>query len=100
MKTLSVNIYRSNYDSILNFFKDETSVMLLHENGPFELESKNIKIIDHPAGQSFGKIAVPVDQNGQEILLGHRMFGGTFVYSSDSRFPEKYPVPLHDRFES
>ena len=27
------------------------------------------------------------------------MFGGTFIYSSDSRFPADYPVPLHDRYE-
>jgi hypothetical protein len=27
------------------------------------------------------------------------MFGGTFIYSSDSRFPSKYPIPLHDRVE-
>lgn len=30
------------------------------------------------------------------------MMGGTFIYSSDSRFRElcAYPVPLHDRFET
>ena len=29
------------------------------------------------------------------------MFGGAFIYSSDSRFRElcKYPIPLHDRYE-
>lgn len=29
----------------------------------------------------------------------HTMFGGCFVYSSDSRFPENRPLPLHDRVE-
>lgn len=29
----------------------------------------------------------------------HSMFGGNFVYSSDSRFPNKYPLPIHDRVE-
>jgi hypothetical protein len=28
------------------------------------------------------------------------MFGGNFIYSSDSRFPSKYPIPIHDRYES
>ena len=28
------------------------------------------------------------------------MFGGSFIYTFDSRFPLKYPVPLHDRYES
>jgi hypothetical protein len=28
------------------------------------------------------------------------MFGGNFVYCSDSRFPSKYPIPVHDRIEN
>lgn len=28
------------------------------------------------------------------------MFGGNFVYSSDSRFPSRTPIPVHDRQES
>ena len=28
------------------------------------------------------------------------MAGGNFVYSSDSRFPSEYPLPIHDRWES
>ena len=27
------------------------------------------------------------------------MFGGCFIYTSDSRFPNAYPIPLHDRTE-
>jgi len=27
------------------------------------------------------------------------MFGGTYVASSDARFPHDYPLPLHDRQE-
>ncbi len=27
------------------------------------------------------------------------MFGGHFIYSSDSRFPTMSPLPVHDRFE-
>jgi len=42
--------------------------------------------------------AEPVnDPNKREI--GY-MFGGNFVYTNDSRFPEKYPIPLHDRSET
>lgn len=35
------------------------------------------------------------------ILKGHKhsMFGGNFIYTSDSRFPEKRPIPVHDRVE-
>jgi len=28
------------------------------------------------------------------------MFGGNFIYSSDSRFPSRYPIPVHDRQET
>jgi len=27
------------------------------------------------------------------------MFGGNFIYTSDSRFPNKYPIAIHDRYE-
>lgn len=27
------------------------------------------------------------------------MFGGNFIYTSDSRFPNRYPIPVHDRWE-
>jgi hypothetical protein len=29
----------------------------------------------------------------------HGMFGGAYIYSADSRFPSRYPIPLHDRIE-
>lgn len=28
------------------------------------------------------------------------MMGGNFVYTSDTRFPATYPIPLHDRYET
>lgn len=28
------------------------------------------------------------------------MFGGNFAFTSDSRFPSDYPLPIHDRVES
>lgn len=30
---------------------------------------------------------------------GPLMFGGCFIYTSDSRFPSRQPIPLHDRQE-
>ena len=43
--------------------------------------------------------ARPCDSEGNMRKGG--MFGGCFIYSSDSRFRaiSAYPVPLHDRFE-
>lgn len=28
------------------------------------------------------------------------MMGGCFIWTSDSRFPHDYPIPLHDRVEN
>lgn len=41
--------------------------------------------------------AVPVEL--VEHGSGGWMFGGTFIYTSDSRFPARHPIPLHDRIE-
>ena len=30
---------------------------------------------------------------------GYPMFGGHWIYTSDSRFPFEHPIPVHDRFE-
>lgn len=37
-----------------------------------------------------------------DVPSGHAgwMFGGCFIWSNDSRFPSRYPIPLHDRSES
>lgn len=32
-------------------------------------------------------------------MIGY-MFGGNFAYTSDSRFPFDYPLPIHDRAET
>ena len=42
--------------------------------------------------------AYPVDEDGNLDSSG-RMDGGTYICTSDSRFPADYPVPLHDRKE-
>jgi len=44
-------------------------------------------------------IAVPVNDPRMKTHCGP-MFGGNFIYTSDSRFPNEYPIPVHDRFET
>lgn len=41
--------------------------------------------------------AEPVD--GRDPGRAGWMFGGTCIYTSDSRFPSEYPIKLHDRQE-
>ena len=40
-------------------------------------------------------IAVPADTPDRE----YPMFGGHFIYTSDSSFPSDQPIHVHDRFE-
>ena len=35
----------------------------------------------------------------KELEHRHTMFGGNFVYTSDSRFPSNQPIKIHDRVE-
>lgn len=44
--------------------------------------------------------AVPIEytaRDGKDVM--HTMMGGCFIWTSDSRFPSDYPIPLHDRVE-
>lgn len=50
----------------------------------------------------FGEIykhLVPCDPETAQPLPGWYMFGGNYGKTSDSRFPSKYPLPIHDRQE-
>jgi len=40
--------------------------------------------------------AEPVER---PVKMAGPMAGGNFVYSSDGRFPNRYPISVHDRFE-
>lgn len=64
--------------------------------GPFEpsAEMPEMKILPRLGGLG-GYRAVPAS-----IPEGKwTMFGGNFIYTSDSRFPSRYPIPVHDRVE-
>jgi len=68
--------------------------------GPFEPTeaAPGVMVMPHPTVPRFGCIAVPVDSEGKPRMGG--MMGGSFIWTSDSRFPADHPVPLHDRFET
>lgn len=83
---------------ISSIFKEVT---LIGDNIPpiFEadpLEAPAVRIV---AGNLPNTVKAVVD--GMESIQGMcgPMFGGCWIYSSDSRFPGGEPIALHDRFE-
>lgn len=98
---LIVSIYRSDYDCELNYFYGKKSVTVINAEGPFEPTEDRpaAKIISTLAGS---KIIVPADEYSDKD--GVQMSGGTFGYSSDSRFTKTAgtynAVPIHDRRET
>jgi hypothetical protein len=99
---LTANIYRSDYDSPTNKMYGKTNVTIIDKEVP-EIFKPNesrpaVRLIRRKfrfGSDEYEYIhAVPYNQSDSE-----GMFGGTFIYSSDSRFPSKYPIPLHDRVE-
>lgn len=103
-KGLSVDIYRSGPDS------DST-------NGGVTGKAKGAILVDpdideifesdenHPALKInkrflFGRDYLSAEPLEDKAGLIGPMFGGNFIYTSDSRFPSDYPIPVHDRYET
>ena len=80
--------------------------------GPVEFEAGDferwnyfpVRLVHRQIGGEPYVHAVPLvceEWPGSERYEGHTMFGGTFIYTSDSRLRDisPYPIPLHDRVE-
>lgn len=59
-------------------------------------EAPAVKLVKRNIGGEYVH-AEPVEQ--PEGVCGPSA-GGAFIHSSDSRFPSKYPISLHDRFDT
>ncbi|MFA5768328.1 MAG: hypothetical protein WC871_02170 [Bacteroidales bacterium] len=70
--------------------------------GPFDSEKSGdtpvVKLVKRQIGGREYTHAEPVAQPPAGYTGW--MSGGTFIYTSDSRFPSDYPIPLHDRTET
>jgi hypothetical protein len=98
LEGLSADIYRSQYDSPTNKLYGKKGVIIVDKEVPkiFDADESTpaVKLVRRKLPWGDYIHAIPYDQPE-----GRGMFGGTFIYSSDSRFPSKYPIPLHDRVE-
>ncbi len=103
MKGLSAYIYKPQYGDCSNggLSSKYTNVIIVDETIP-EIFSTNettpaVKLVYRKLS-SMNEPYIHAEPVERKRGCGP-MFGGCFIYSSDSRFPHNYPIPLHDRFE-
>lgn len=100
MKGLIVEVYRNESfcDCTNGGISSKHDRFLLVGEGVAEVEESDnlpvLKLVKRIIGGEVYKHVQPLTE-GKEWF----MFGGNFVYSSDSRFPNAYPLKIHDRLE-
>jgi len=80
--------------------KSDCLLLVLPEGGPFKVKDhKDIPAVFieerswmKSCEEPDRRIAVPLGHDASEFS-----FGGNFIYTSDSRFPSSFPIPIHDR---
>jgi len=60
-------------------------------------ETNTVEILTKNVGGKEYVYCAPIGEKPKN--MNGPMFGGNFIYSSDSRFPSKQPIPIHDRYE-
>lgn len=108
-KGLIVNVFRTDYDATnLGITNSKDNVKRLTLIGSedclvdevFEDIDENILVLKKRVFNNTEYLyAVPFKITIDQSFMNGPMFGGNFIYCSDSRFPNKYPIPVHDRFE-
>ena len=81
---------------------DKTQLILIGEGIPeiFEGDETNTVVLVERNLKSFdGKYLHVEPVNYDNDHKPWFMAGGNFIYTSDSRFPNKYPISIHDRVE-
>lgn len=80
-----------------------TCLLVLPEGGPFKVHAKWPTLVYDPRTDMSKRFGYPCGIVIPKRLVKSQknvMFGGNFVYTSDSRFPSRAPLPIHDRVES
>ena len=101
---LIVSVYRAaNFPDCSNrglSSRHDELTLLLPQGGPFEPKPERpaVRLVRKEVMGNEYLSVIPADAEGDGI--GQYMFGGNFIFTSDSRFPDKgYPIPIHDRTE-
>lgn len=103
VKGLMVRVLRSEHDSTNNGATSRFNRFILVDSevaGVFEPDKKMpaLKLVRRTISGKPYLHAEPLDP----VPAGHvgYMFGGNFIFTSDSRFPSRYPIPVHDRMDT
>ena len=104
VKTLPVEVYRpGGVGDCTNggTSASRNTLYLVCDKGWLDKPATDPGLIDLVYRRIAGELylhAEPVNPDRPDNAAGP-MFGGNFVYTSDSRFPAAYPIPVHDRYE-
>lgn len=101
MKGMLVSVLRSAHESTNGGITSVKSEFLLVGPGiPEIFEAGNLPVLRcEPWYGHYRAVAESKPGFRIEDMAGP-MFGGNFVWTSDSRFLPKHPIPVHDRFET
>lgn len=99
VKGMFAEVYRNgdNYDCTMGGFSStHNRVLLVGPNVPKIFSPyENTPIVEIVEFDFRGETSLRIKEVGKPC----GMFGGNFLYSSDSRFPSKSPIKIFDRFE-
>jgi hypothetical protein len=97
-KGLLVTVYRGSSDCTNNgISKNYDQLILIGEGVPEIFEPNETTPAIYLEKRYFGRetiLSAKPNKPGK-----HQMFGGNFIYTSDSRFPSDAPIKVHDRVE-
>ena len=103
---LLVFVYRNGSDCTNKGIssKFDKIVLVMPQGGPFKVSEGEPYLVLNPRedlSRTLGKDCTVAEPGFDHRMDAehHIMFGGNFIYSSDSRFPKDHPIPIHDRFD-
>ena len=97
---MTCNVYRPDYDCTLGGPTSQHDRVLLFGEGYTPGSSRPDRAAFFLRERGGAIHAYPADIPEGEKGFSGWQFGGNFIYTSDSRFPNQYPIPVHDRRET
>lgn len=100
MKTVLTFVLRNSLgDCSNNGLSSKEDSIIMHYGGGLDLDmipDDELVLVERTLFGKESNYAIPaaILKSGR-----HPMFGGNFIYTSDSRFPSDAPLKVHDRLE-